>query len=774
MARLGIGRSLPIALLAAMFISVVGPVAFAQDQKAGAAIYKQQCARCHGAAGEGAKKYPQPLIGDKSVFQLGALIARTMPDDDPESCVGQDAKNVAAYVYDSFYSPDAQARANPPRVSLSRLTVGQYRNSVADLIGSFRPGPKIDGRHGLRAEYFNAKATQNNKRVIERLDPEVRFDFGTLGPDVGPDIEPDESQFNPNQFCIQWEGSVFAPETGTYEFVVRTEMALRLWVNEPKKPLIDALVKSGSDREFRGAIFLIAGRPYPLRLEVVKGREISEKNKKPPIPTKASVELLWKLPHRPDEVIPSRHLSPSRSAEVAVIETPFPPDDRSYGWERGATVSKEWVTATADAALEVAGYVAARLPELAGVGENAPDRGPKLRAFCRAFAERAFCRPLTDAEKQALVDRQFDAVSDPELAVKRVVIRAMTSPGFLYPGAVEVAGGYAVASRLASVLWDSQPDQPLLAAAAAGKLSTREQIAAQAERMLEDPRAKTKVHEFLMAWLRVDQSPELVKDAKRFPGFDAALAADLRTSLELFVDDIVWSDASDFRQLLLSDQAFLNGRLAAFYGADLPADAGFTKVKLDSDKRSGVLTHPYMLSALAYPAESSPIHRGVFVIRGLLGVTLRPPPEAFTPLPPELHPGLTTRERITLQTSQGSCVSCHSMVNPLGFALEQFDAVGRSREEEKGKPIDVRGQYETRAGSIAEFSGARQLASFLAGSDEVHAAFTQQLFQHFVKQPVRAYGLETPAQLRNKFAQSGYNIRKLLVEIAVIAAKPPA
>jgi cytochrome c553 len=771
MARLGMGRTLFNALLAATLVAVAGSVAFAQDEKAGEVLYKEQCARCHGAAGEGAKKYPQPLIGDKSPSQLAALIARTMPDDDPESCAGQDARNVAAYVYNSFYSPDAQARANPPRVSLSRLTVRQYRNSVADVIGSFRQVMKPDGRHGLRGEYFNSKNTQNNKRVIDRLDPEVRFDFDTVGPDVGPDIEPDESRFNPNQFCIQWEGSVFAPETGTYEFVVRTEMALRLWVNDPKKSLIDALVKSGSDREFRGSIFLIAGRSYPLRLEVVKGREISEKNKKPPLPTKASVELLWKLPHRPDEVIPSRHLSPSRSAEVAVIETPFPPDDRSYGWERGATISKEWVSATADAALEVAGYVAARLPELAGVADNAPDRGPKLRAFCRTFAERAFRRPLTDAEKQALVDRQFDAVSDPELAVKRVVIRVMTSPGFLYPGAADAAGGCAVASRLASVLWDSQPDQALLAAAAAGKLSSGEQVAAQAERMLEDPRARTKVHEFLMAWLRVDQSPDLVKDAKRFPGFDAALAADLRTSLELFVDDVVWSGASDFRQLLLSDQAFLNGRLAAFYRADLPADAAFTKVKLDPEKRSGVLTHPYMLSALAYPAESSPIHRGVFVIRGLLGVTLRPPPEAFTPLPPELHPGLTTRERITLQTSQASCVTCHSVVNPLGFALEQFDAVGRNREKENGKPIDIHGHYETRSGSIAEFSGARQLASFLAGSDEVHSAFTQQLFQHLVKQPVRAYGLQTPAQLRNKFAQSGYNIRKLLVEIAVIAAK---
>jgi hypothetical protein len=126
-----------------------------------------------------------------------------------------------------------------------------------------------------------------------------------------------------------------------------------------------------------------------------------------------------------------------------------------------------------------------------------------------------------------------------------------------------------------------------------------------------------------------------------------------------------------------------------------------------------------------------------------------------------------------LQTSQGSCVTCHAVVNPLGFALEQFDAVGQIRLKENGKPIDVSGRYETRSGATAEFTGARQLATFLANSEEVHSAFSQQMFQHFVKQPVRAYGLQMPTELRQKFVQSGYNIRKLVVEVAVIASQRP-
>src|SRR5580693_6197269 len=136
----------------------------------------------------------------------------------------------------------------------------------------------------------------------------------------------------------------------------------------------------------------------------------------------------------------------------------------------------------------------------------------------------------------------------------------------------------------------------------------------------------------------------------------------------------------------------------------MPADAGFTKVKLESDQRAGVLTHPYMMAAFAYPGESSPIHRGVFIIRGILGVTLRPPANAtFTPLPPEQHPNLTTRERIALQTNAETCVACHSVINPLGFALEKFDSIGRFRAKENGKPVDVSGHYDTRAGSTAQF-----------------------------------------------------------------------
>ena len=142
---------------------------------------------------------------------------------------------------------------------------------------------------------------------------------------------------------------------------------------------------------------------------------------------------------------------------------------------------------------------------------------------------------------------------------------------------------------------------------------------------------------------------------------------------------------------------------------------------------------------------------------------------------PQMHPNLTTRDRVTLQTKPAACVLVPQLlINPLGFALENFDAVGRFRDQDNGRPIDVSGHFEDRAGKIDEFKGAKPLAALLARDEQVQSAFTQQLFQHMVKQPVRAYGLNLPKDLQQYFSNSNFNVRKLVVEIATIAALPPA
>lgn len=200
--------------------------------------------------------------------------------------------------------------------------------------------------------------------------------------------------------------------------------------------------------------------------------------------------------------------------------------------------------------------------------------------------------------------------------------------------------------------------------------------------------------------------------------------------------------------------------------AEALAAATFRDVALDPGQRAGLLTHPYLLSAFAYTSTSSPIHRGVFLSRSLLGRSLKQPPEAVAPLSPDLHPQLTTRERVALQTSSESCRSCHSLINPLGFTLEAFDATGRLRRVEKGRPIDDSGAYITREGAEIQFRGARELARFLTTTTETRDAFVEQLYHYLVKQPYRAAAEPEQRRLRERFAADNYSIRSLAATIA--------
>ena len=354
-------------------------------EEVGAKIYRERCASCHGASGEGVKrKYSKPLIGDQSVPQLAKYIEESMPDDAEDECVGEEAAQVARYIYDAFYSPVAQARNRPPKVELARVTVTQYRNSLADLLASFRPAVAAGKRHGLRGQYFNSRSPGRD-RVVERIDSEILFDFGANNPDP--------KKLGTRGFAARWEGALLAPETGLYELIVRTDHAARLWVNDPGSPLIDVWVKSGSDTDFRASKFLIAGRRYPIQLDFTS-RKQGVQNKGPKIKSEAAfIELRWKLPHRTDEIVPTRFLTPEVAPVVFVVSTPFPPDDRSVGYERGTSISKAWEDAATSAAIEAADYVTRHRRRLAGIGRRDPKSAAKIRKvlsrFCRAGVPKA-------------------------------------------------------------------------------------------------------------------------------------------------------------------------------------------------------------------------------------------------------------------------------------------------------------------------------------------------------------------------------------------------
>ncbi len=177
-----------VRLVAAMLLTSVVSLQAAEPDSAvterGKAIYQRLCADCHGANGQGVEDFfPEPLTGDRSIVELTEVISSTMPEGEADKCVGEDAVAVSKYIFDAFYSPLAYARVKPPRVDLQRLTNRQYENAVADLIGSFVGVGQPDEKRGLQAQYFNDRRFRREKRVIERVDPTVNFDFGQGTPE---------------------------------------------------------------------------------------------------------------------------------------------------------------------------------------------------------------------------------------------------------------------------------------------------------------------------------------------------------------------------------------------------------------------------------------------------------------------------------------------------------------------------------------------------------------------------------------------------------------
>src|SRR5437016_5851278 len=312
-----------------------------------------------------------------------------MPDDHPGTCVGENAAAVARYIYEAFYSREAQARLHPARVELARLTNKQYLNTAADLIKHFtgrdsdRLKAGLQTEHGLRAVYYNSKNFNDEKKAFERLDRQIDFDFAGASPDT---------EHGTNEFSIQWRGSVQADETGDYEFIAKTPNGVRLWVNEEEEPLIDAWVSSGQLSEHKATVRLLGGRAYPLRLNLFKFKDKT-----------ASISLQWRPPHGPQQPVPARNLLPERTTSTLVITTPFPPDDSSVGYERGVAVSKAWDEAATQAAIEIANYILGKLDTLTNTKPADTNRAAKVQSFCAEFAATAFRRPLTEEQKRSYV-----------------------------------------------------------------------------------------------------------------------------------------------------------------------------------------------------------------------------------------------------------------------------------------------------------------------------------------------------------------------------------
>jgi hypothetical protein len=404
------------------------------------------------------------------------------------------------------------------------------------------------------------------------------------------------------------------------------------------------------------------------------------------------------------------------------------------------------------------------------------------RQIVAAFGQCAFRRPLRDAE----VDRYAALYSgapaafpqlDPVKAGVRLVVQGMLqSPFFLYRTELSDAasdagmplGGYELASRLSYLLWGSMPDDALFAAAAAGELDTAEGVRRHASRMFDDPRAGAQLRRFHYQAFAISEYADIDKNPTKFPAWRRELGAMMQEEALRFLDGVV-AGGGGIADVLTSTKAFVNEDLAKLYGVPGVNGAAYREVELDPQVRAGLLTRAGFLARNATLDEADPIHRGVFINLRVLCRPITAPPN----IPPVLErTGNTNRERIESITGAGTCgEGCHhTIINPLGYAFEGFDAVGASRATDNGYPIDTADTYHFADGRRISYGGAVELSRQLAASPEVHACYTSQLVELALGRDLRRSDRELAGRLAEESLSARLSIKELVLDVVASTA----
>ncbi len=338
------------------------------------------------------------------------------------------------------------------------------------------------------------------------------------------------------------------------------------------------------------------------------------------------------------------------------------------------------------------------------------DEPPCARTILSALARRAYRRPVTDADLQPILafyeegrrgnketPGGFDA------GIERALRLILSSPQFVFrfehdpagvaPGSVYRISDVELASRLSFFLWSSIPDDELLNAAIAGKLKDPATLDKQVKRMLADPRSESLVTDFAGQWLFLRNLRSVAPDPQSFPDFDDNLRQSMRRETELFFGSIVHEDRN-ILDLLTADYTFVDERLARHYGIPNVYGSRFRRVHIDDDARRGLLGQGSILAVTSYTTRTSPVLRGKWILSNILGTPPPPPPPNVPALKENSEGGkpMSVRERLEQHRASPACASCHAIMDPLGFALENFDAVGKWRSKgEDGVRIDASG-----------------------------------------------------------------------------------
>lgn len=457
---------------------------------------------------------------------------------------------------------------------------------------------------------------------------------------------------------------------------------------------------------------------------------------------------------------------PYRALPAEIRPEHFPFDDH----EQSAVVTPVHVTEHFEATRELAARLVDRIDEWVTCD---PSSATCARSFVASFGEHAFRRPLTAGELEryaAVVTGAPDFLSGVERAARVM----LASPRFLYRSELGAEDGdafvldpYETASALAYFLWSSPPDDALLAAAADGSIQDPAVRRAQADRMLDDPRAAASLGRFAGAWLGAEKILTVDKQPTEYGALTPAVRASMLAATQRFFTHVALETNGDLGTLLTADFTFRDDTLSEFYG-DAPVGDQLVKTTLASPRRAGVLAHGSVLGSYGHSDQTSPILRGKLVReRVLCQVFGIPPPDAGGV--PNVDPDATTRERFAQHSQNARCKGCHRYLDEVGFAFESFDTIGRFRTTENGHAIDPSGTLEDveafGAGTATAFDDLEGLAASLAASDRVASCFTTQVWRYQTGQSDAPEDRCTIEAIADRFRDGGRNVRALLLDV---------
>lgn len=473
-------------------------------------------------------------------------------------------------------------------------------------------------------------------------------------------------------------------------------------------------------------------------------------------------------------------LQPSWAGVVATQAAAFPPDSESLGFRNSALfldVKPVLAGQYLDAAEAIAAQAVTNLPALLPCSPTG-NEAPCAEQFIRSFGRKLYRHTLSAEEVaryQTVYGNARTQGYDFKTGIEWVVFAFLNSPGFLYRIELDAPGssglraltGVELASRLSYLLWQSGPDEELLAAGEAGQLATRAEIAAQARRLIDDPKAR-RLTAFFDQWLKWDGLESITRDSTAFPMLPATLGALMHTEARTFAENTVFDADHKLGSLLTGRYTFVNQTLAQHYG--LPGVTGTSFQRVAVTGRGGLMMLGGNLAVRDLNTRTSIVHRGVAVRTLMMCQVVAAPPPNVPALGP-IDASLSQAQRLALHRADPGCASCHNNIDSLGTPFEAFDAVGRPRtKDEAGHHIDTAGELVRSRDTALNgpVANAEELMDKLGQSSEVRDCFATHLYRFSMGRQEEAGDACSTYTLKKQFEQSGGDVKELLLSLTQI------